>query len=268
MYKLVAIDIDGTLINDQRELTQEVYNEIQRVRDRGVKVVLCTGRPINGALPFAKKLNMTDKEDYIITFNGALVQNISTKEPIAQIPLSYNDLIDLYHLSLQLETPMHFFDKEAVYTPNRDISHYTLYEAYANEIPLRYRTVEEIPKGFTTPKVMFIDDPEKLDITISKIPEPFRERYAMVKSAPFFYEILHPEVSKGNAVKQLAERLSIKREEVICIGDGGNDLSMIEYAGCGVAMANAVPEVKAIAQFQTKSNNEHGVAYALQQLIP
>lgn len=268
MYKLVAIDIDGTLINDQRELTKEVYEEIQRVRSKGIKVVICTGRPINGALPFAEKLNMNGDDDFIITFNGALVQNLRTKKPVTQISLAYQDLIDLYHLSLQLQTPIHFFDDEAVYTPNRDISHYTLYEAYANRIPLRYRSIDEIPVDFRLPKVMFIDEPERLDQTIANIPESFKQKYSMMKSAPFFFEILHPEVTKGNAVKKLAEKFSIKREEVICIGDGGNDVSMIEYAGCGVAMANAVPEVKNVAKFHTRSNNENGVAYALQQLIP
>lgn len=85
----------------------------------------------------------------------------------------------------------------------------------------------------------------------------------MVKSAPFFYEILHPLVSKGNAVKHLAEKLGFEREEVMCIGDNGNDLSMIEYAGCGIAMENSIPELKAAADIVTTSNNEDGVAHAI-----
>jgi Cof subfamily protein (haloacid dehalogenase superfamily) len=94
----------------------------------------------------------------------------------------------------------------------------------------------------------------------------FWEKYTFVKSTPFFLEILDPRVSKGNAVRLLAEKLSIKQEEVICIGDGENDLSMIEYAGCGVAMANAESVVKEAAQFHTFSNNENGVAYAIEKL--
>ncbi|MDI4707197.1 HAD-IIB family hydrolase, partial [Pseudoalteromonas shioyasakiensis] len=77
---------------------------------------------------------------------------------------------------------------------------------------------------------------------------------------------VHPSASKGNAVKMLAEQLGIKQEETMTIGDNGNDLSMIEYAGCGVAMGNAIPEVKAAADFQTRSNNESGVAYAIRKL--
>lgn len=89
----------------------------------------------------------------------------------------------------------------------------------------------------------------------------------MVRSMPFYYEILHKDASKGNAVELLAGHLGIRREEVVCIGDNENDLTMIEYAGCGVAMGNAVPKVKAIADFETRTNNEHGVAYAIEKLV-
>ena len=114
---------------------------------------------------------------------------------------------------------------------------------------------------------MFIDEPERLNKVIAQIPASIKEKYMMVQSAPYFLEILHPEVSKGNAVKKLAEKLGIKQQEVMSIGDNGNDLSMIEYAGCGVAMENAIPEVKKSADFQTRSNNENGVAYAIQELV-
>ncbi|EKN66670.1 hypothetical protein BABA_14472 [Neobacillus bataviensis LMG 21833] len=267
MYKLVAIDVDGTLFNDQKEITKEVNEAIQAAKEKGVKIVVSTGRPIVGAQPIIEELKLTDEDEYVITFNGALVQNTHTNEVVSEISLSYQDLKVLYELSLQLDSPMHFFDSKNLYTPNKDISPYTVHESHINQIPLHYRAIEEIPKDFLLPKVMFIDDPERLDKIIAAIPNSFKEKYTMVKSTPFFLEILHPSVSKGNAVKQLAEKLGIKREEVICIGDGENDLSMVEYAGCGVAMGNAVQSVKAAAEFQTFSNNENGVAYAIEKLI-
>lgn len=267
LYKLVAIDVDGTLFNDRKEITKEVNEAIQAAKAKGVKVVVCTGRPIVGAQPIIEELKLTDEDEYVITFNGALVQNTHTNEVISEISLTYQDLKVLYELSLKLHSPMHFFDSKNVYTPNKDINQYTVYESHINQIPLHYRTMEEIPADFLIPKVMFIDEPEHLNNIISNIPDSFKEQFTWVKSAPYFLEILHPSVSKGNAVKQLAEKLSIKREEVICIGDGENDLSMVEYAGCGVAMGNAVPSVKKVAEFQTFSNNENGVAYAIEKLI-
>jgi Cof subfamily protein (haloacid dehalogenase superfamily) len=267
VYKLVAIDVDGTLFNDQREITKEVYEAIQAAKAKGVKVVICTGRPIVGVRPILEELKLVEEEQYVITYNGALVQNTYSEEVISETSLNFGDLRDLYQLSLQLQSPIHFFDTERLYTPNRDISYYTVYEAYANRVPLSFRTIEEVPEDMVIPKVMFIDEPERLTQIMAAIPASYRERYTMVQSAPFFLEILHPTVNKGNAVKQLAEKLGIKREEVICIGDGENDLEMVKYAGCGVAMANATASVKEVAAFQTRSNNEHGVAYAIEQLI-
>jgi Cof subfamily protein (haloacid dehalogenase superfamily) len=267
LYKLVAIDIDGTLMNDRKEITKEVNDAIQAAKAKGVKVVICTGRPIVGVQSIIEELKLNDEDEYVITFNGALVQNTHTQEVESQITLAYKDLKEIYELSLKLQTPLHYFDTENVYTPNKEISRYTIHEAHINQIPLHYRPIDEVPEDMLIPKVMFIDEPERLNTTIANIPESFWDKYTFVKSTPFFLEILDPRVSKGNAVKQLAEKLAIKREEVICIGDGENDLSMIEYAGCGVAMANAESVVKEVAQFHTLSNNENGVAYAIEKLI-
>jgi Cof subfamily protein (haloacid dehalogenase superfamily) len=267
LYKLIAIDIDGTLMNDRKEITKEVNDAIQAAKAKGVKVVICTGRPIAGVRSIIEELKLNDEDDYVITFNGALVQNTYTKDVESQITLTYQDLKEIYGLSQKINSPLHFFDTENLYTPNRDISRYTIHEAHINGISLHYRTIDEVPKDMLIPKVMFIDEPERLNQNMANIPESFWEKYTFVKSTPFFLEILDPSVSKGNAVKQLAEKLSIKQEEVICIGDGENDLSMIEYAGCGVAMDNAVSVVKEVAQFHTLSNNDNGVAYAIKKLV-
>jgi len=116
-------------------------------------------------------------------------------------------------------------------------------------------------------KVMFIDEPEILSAAIKKIPQEFYQKYTVVKSAPYFLEFLHIKANKGLGVKKLAEKLNIKKEEVICIGDAGNDTHMVEYAGLGVAMGNAVQELKDIADFVTLSNEEHGVAHVIDRFI-
>lgn len=267
MYKLIAIDIDGTLINDHHEITEKVKQTLDEAKERGIKIVLCSGRPIHGMEPYINELNLNQEGDYAIAYNGALVQDTSTKEAIVEVSLHHHDLEKLYELSLALKTPMHFFDTEALYTPNQDISKYTVIESYLNNIPLHYRRVEDIPVDTLLPKIMFIDNPEKLNQVIQALPSELHEQYTIVQSSPFFLEFVHSETSKGLAVKKLAEKLGIKQEEVMTIGDNGNDLSMIEYAGCGVAMGNAIPAVKEIADFETLSNNESGVAHAIKKLI-
>lgn len=267
MYKLIAIDMDGTLLNDRHEVPGEVKAALAEAKRQGVKIVLCSGRPIGGMRSYIDELILNEIGDYAIAYNGALVQNTHTKEAISEISLGHKDLVKLYNLSNELNTPMHFFDAENLYTPNADISEYTILESYLTKVPLHYRTVNEIPVHVSIPKIMYINDPANIDRIVHALPEDLSEQYTIVQSAPYFLEFVHPNVSKGNAVKMLTEELGIKKEEVMCIGDNENDLSMIQFAGCGVAMGNAIPEVKAAADFQTLTNNENGVAHAIEKLI-
>lgn len=266
MYKLIAIDMDGTLLNDRHEVPEDVKYTLSEAKKQGIKIVLCSGRPIGGIQSYIKALNLNQEGDFAIAYNGALVQDTHTNEVVAELSLGHADLVKLYELSMELKTPMHFFDTKGVYTPNADISDYTVLEAYLSEIPLGYRQVSDIPTNISIPKIMFVNHPDKLNRTIEELPKSLNKQYTIVQSAPYFLEFVHPSASKGNAVKMLAEQLGIKQEETMTIGDNGNDLSMIRYAGCGVAMGNAIPEVKAAADFQTRSNNESGVAYAIKKL--
>lgn len=258
--------MDGTLLNDRHEVPEDVKYTLAEAKKQGIKIVLCSGRPIGGIRSYIKALNLNQEGDFAIAYNGALVQDTHTNEVVAELSLGHADLVKLYELSMELKTPMHFFDTKGVYTPNADISDYTVLEAYLSEIPLGYRQVSDIPTNISIPKIMFVNHPDKLNRTIEELPKSLNEQYTIVQSAPYFLEFVHPSASKGNAVKMLAEQLGIKQEETMTIGDNGNDLSMIEYAGCGVAMGNAIPEVKAAADFQTRSNNESGVAYAIRKL--
>lgn len=267
MYKLIAIDIDGTLLNDIHQVPEEVKITLREAKKQGVKIVLCSGRPIVGMRQYLDEVGLTDPEDYAIAYNGALILNTNSGDVVANNSLDYQDLIKLYGLSLQLDTPMHFFDIDYVYTPNTLISKYTVLESYMNDIPLKYCNIEDFPSDLPIPCVCFVNDPEKLSQAIENIPDYYKEKYAFVQSAPHFSEFTHPEATKGNAVKKLAEQLGIKREEVMTIGDNGNDFSMIEYAGLGVAMENAIPELKEIANYITLSNNEHGVAHVIQKFV-
>lgn len=266
LYKLIAIDMDGTLLNDRHEVPEDVKHTLDEAKRQGIKIVLCSSRPIGGMRNYIKALNLDEEGDFVIAYNGSLVQDTHTNEVVAELSLGHDDLEKLYDLSVELKSPMHFFDAKGVYTPNADISEYTVLEAYLCNIPLGYRQVSDIPTNISIPKIMFIDNPDNLQRTIQALPEELNEQYTIVQSSPYFLEFVHPSASKGNAVKKLAEQLGIKQEEIMSFGDNGNDLSMIQYAGCGVAMGNAIPEIKEAADFQTLTNNESGVAYAIKKL--
>ncbi|MDD3015423.1 sugar-phosphatase [Pseudolactococcus chungangensis] len=264
--KLVAIDIDGTLVNNNREITPEVFDAIQKAKAAGVKIVIATGRPLLGVKNILESLNLLDAGDYVITYNGALVQATATGEAFIDEPLTYNDYLDIEMESRRLDTPLHSITMSTIYTHNRNISKFSVNEAYITGLPLKYRTAAEMSKHEII-KMMYIDEPEKLDATIAKLPPRFRERYTIVKSTPFYLEILNKNASKGLAVQHLAEKLGISHEETMAIGDEENDRSMLEAVGNPVVMANGNPELKKIAKYITKSNEASGVAHAINEWV-
>ena len=266
-YKLIALDIDGTLINSSLQLTESVKNTIAKAKAEGVKVVLCTGRPLKGVEKFLDELNLKEDGDYAATFNGALVQNTFTESPICHLTLNYENLVDLYNLSLEVGSRSHFYDTKTLYTFNKDVSDYTVVESYLTGAHLNITTIEDISKDISMSKFMMIDHPEILDECIKKIPKSYFEKYTIVRSMPFFLEFLNKEANKGSGIERLAAELGIKQEEVICVGDAENDKHMIEYAGLGVAMGNATSQIKDIADYITLSNDDDGVAHVINKFI-
>jgi len=140
-----------------------------------------------------------------------------------------------------------------------------VHESFVATIPLVFCEAEKMDPNMTFLKVMMIDEPEILDKAITRIPQEVKEKYTVLKSAPYFLEILDKRVTKGTGVKSLAEVLNIQPEEVMAIGDQENDIAMLEYAGVGVAMENAIDAAKEAANFVTRSNLEDGVAYAIEK---
>ncbi|EHJ56850.1 cof-like hydrolase [Streptococcus urinalis FB127-CNA-2] len=264
--KLVAVDIDGTLINDDRKITDDVLSAVKDAKKAGVKVMLATGRPIAGVEQLLYELDLKDEGDYVITFNGSLVQDTATGEEIVKETMTYEDYLDIEFLSRKLGLHMHAITKEGIYTANRDIGKYTIHEATLVNMPVYYRTPEEMASKDIV-KMMMIDEPDVLDKAIKLIPKEFYDKYNIVKSTPFYLEFMAKQVSKGNAIKHLAERLSIDMSETMAIGDAENDRAMLEVVGNPVVMENGTPEIKEIAKYITKSNNESGVAYAIRKWV-
>lgn len=265
--KLIAIDMDGTLLLPDHTISPAVKAAIASAREQGVNVVLCTGRPFAGVESYLRELHMDKPNDYCITYNGALVQKASDGSTVAQTALSYDDYCYLEQLSRDVGTHFHALDRHTLYTANRDISYYTVHESFIANIPLVFSEPENMDKNGAYLKVMMIDEPAILDKAIAQIPDDVYERYTLLKSSPYFLEILDKRVNKGTGVKALAETLGIKQEEVMTLGDQENDIAMLEYAGIGVAMENAIDKVKDVSNFVTKSNLEDGVAYAIEKFV-
>jgi Cof subfamily protein (haloacid dehalogenase superfamily) len=265
MIKLVAIDLDGTLLDPNRQITAEVKTAVKKAKAAGVKIVITTGRPLPGVVDILKALELTDQSDYVITYNGGLVQRATGEEFIKET-LSSEDWLDLDAAARKIGLPIHAITREGIYTPNHDVGRYTVQEAQMVKMPLYIRQPEDIA-ALEIAKVMMVDEPAALDDGIAYLPFEFFERYNVVKSTPYYLEFMNKKASKGSAVQHLAEKLSFDLDEVMAIGDEENDRSMLEVAGCPVVMENGKSELKKIAKYVTKSNAKSGVAYAINEWV-
>lgn len=264
--KLVAVDIDGTLLNNKREITPQVFSAVQDAKAAGVKVVIATGRPIAGVRNLLEDLELNEAGNYVVTFNGGLVQDTLTGQELIKETLTYEDYLDIEFLSRKLGVHMHAITKDGIYTANRDIGKYTVYESSLVNMPVYYRTPEEMADKEIV-KTMYIDEPEILDQVIAKLPQELYDKYTLVKSAPFYLEIVKKTVSKGAAILHLAEKLGLSVDQTMAIGDEENDRAMLEVVGHPVVMENGNPEIKKIAKYITKSNEESGVAHAIREWV-
>lgn len=263
--KLIAIDMDGTLLLPDHSVSPAVKDAIAQARSQGIRVVITTGRPFAGVADYLKTLGMVEEHDYCITYNGALVQKASDGSTVAQTALNYDDYRYLEAMARQVGSHFHALDRNTLYTANRDISRFTVHEAAVTGIPLVFCEAENMDPATQFLKVMMIDEPAVLDAAIARLPAEVRERYTVMKSSPFYLEMLDKRVNKGTGVKLLADALHLTPQEVMAIGDQENDIAMIQYAGTGVAMGNAIPSVKEAANVVTATNLDDGVAVAIRQ---
>lgn len=265
MYKLIALDMDGTLLNPSKEISKANAEAIRKARAKGKKVIIATGRPLVGIKKYLDHLEMNGEDDYVVAFNGALVQSIKTGEVLSQTTLTIADYVELYDLSVTLDVNVQALTEDLVLTPK--YNPYSEVECKINHIGYIEGPVSEVPEETTIVKVMFVDDPKKLDAIIPMLPAPIVEKYTIVRSADIFLEFLHKSVNKGTGVKAVAEALGLEAAQVIAVGDAGNDIDMIEYAGLGVAMENAYDEVKDAADHVTLSNEKDGVAAVIKKFM-
>ena len=263
--KMIALDMDGTLLNPQHEITVAVKSAIEEAKAKGILVVLASGRPYIGMQRYIAELGLNIPGQYCISYNGGLVQRAEDGQPILETTLGMDDYHFFEQLARELNVHFQALDKQHLYTPNQDISRYTVHESEITGIPLRFRSVDAMDPSLRFPKLMMVDEPEALDNAIRQLPAELFDRYTLVKSASHYLEILDKTVSKGNSVRHLAEQLGFSAEEVLAVGDHENDLTMLAWAGYGVAMGNAIDAVKEQAAYHTSSNREDGVAKAIHQ---
>lgn len=266
--KLVAIDIDGTLINDQRVVTPKTVAAIKKASAARIQVVLCTGRPMTGVAPFLKQLGLADSDqEYVVAFNGGLAQ--TTKgQVVVNYTVSFDDYVDILGFATKHDVKSIIETQDYIYTTNQDISPVAVHESELVFMPMRYRSLDQlniVRDQIVIGKFMMTDDKDKLDRAYQALPTELADRFKIVRSEDYYLEFVNNQAGKGATLEALCDHLKIQSDEVMAIGNAQNDESMIEFAGLGVAMGNSIPSTLAKADVVVAGNNHDGVAEAIEK---
>lgn len=266
MIKLCTIDLDGTLFDKNKKVSDENKKAISLAKQNGCKIVIATGRPYPGILNLIKELNLNEPGDFIICYNGSKIINTNTHEYVFVNTMSGKDVKELYQESKRLGVNFHAFRKNEELITD-EYNPYTDVEMTINNLDCTLVNFNDIKDDDEFLKCMMVSSDENVTRCIEKINPIYPEKYSMVRSAKIFLEFLAPGIDKGSGLEFMANYYGISMDETMAIGDAGNDLSMILKAHIGVAMDNSFPNIKEAANYITTSNEESGVAHAINKFI-
>ena len=265
MYKLIATDLDGTLLDPDRNISEANADSIKTAMSHGMHFVIATGRPIEGILHIAGKLDLVRPGQYAIGFNGAVVYELNPLRQIYSCCISGKEVKQMALKAEELNVNYHAFSTTRGLLASKP-NQWTDVEMTLNKIGCTMLDFSTIPDDEEFQKFMFCGSAEEVQ-GIMKDVDVYRSDYTVTRSAFCFLEVLNIQASKGNGLRHLCEIIGIDRTETVSFGDEQNDISMIEYAGLGVAMANAVPEVKKAADLITESNVNDGLAKVVDRIV-
>lgn len=265
-YKVIVLDLDGTLTNSKKEITKPTKEALLDIQKRGYKVVLASGRPTPGVVKLATELELEKYGGYILSYNGAKIINCQTNETIFQKTLPPNVIPDLYNIAMESNIGIISYDTTKVIVGNR-IDDYIKYEANLNG--LEFEVVDDFVNyiNFPVNKCLMTGEHEKLLQVQEKLKAKYNSYLSIYFSEPYFLEIMPQNIDKAQSLLTLLNTIGISSEEMICCGDGFNDISMIQIAGLGVAMENAQDLVKKAADYITLSNDEDGILHVIKKFL-
>ncbi len=264
-YKLIAVDVDGTLLDSNSSLSDETREAVKKAVEKGVIFTISTGRPIQGVRPLMKQMDLEEYDFPVITYNGAMALTYKTGEIIYSQNLSKEDARQIIELGRKLKTDVMVWANNNLYT--LELNQKALdYSSISKVTPYEIDDLDKVLDLGVT-KVLWYDEVETIARYEREIGSELGDNVNFHSSRPYFLEFVDKRASKAIAMEKIGQKYNISREEMIAVGDGFNDISMIEYAGMGVAMGNAAPEVKEKAKFVTLSNDEHGVAHVIYTFI-
>ena len=266
-YKLLVLDVDGTLLNDEREISKRTLAALLKVQQMGVRIVLASGRPTYGLMPLAKVLELGNYGGFVLSYNGCQIIKAQNGEILFERRINPEMLPYLEKKARKNGFAIFTYHDDTLITDSPD-NEYIKNEALLNNLKIIREDEFSTAIDFAPCKCMLVSDKEKALIGLE---QHWEKRLAgtldAFRSEPYFLEVVPCGVNKANTLGALLEHLGVTREEVIAVGDGVCDVTMLQLAGMGVAMGHSQDSVKVCADYVTASNEEDGVALAVEKLI-
>lgn len=266
-YKLLVLDVDGTLLNDEREISKRTLAALLKVQQMGVRIVLASGRPTYGLMPLAKTLELGNYGGFVLSYNGCQIIKAQNGEILFERRINPEMLPYLEKRARKNGFAIFTYHDDTLITDSPD-NEYIKNEALLNNLKIIREDEFSTAIDFAPCKCMLVSDKEKALIGLE---QHWEKRLAgtldAFRSEPYFLEVVPCGVNKANTLGALLEHLGVTREEVIAVGDGVCDVTMLQLAGMGVAMGHSQDSVKVCADYVTASNEEDGVALAVEKLI-
>lgn len=257
--KVLILDIDGTLTNSKKEITPKTLEALLDIQRQGHTVIIASGRPAHGVKWISDLLQLEQYGGYILCFNGAKITNVKTKEVVYQKCFPKEYIAPLYEYAMVHDMGLVTYEEDTVIAATRMDEHMEC-EARLNHMNLK--KVDDFVSyvDFDVNKCLFTAESDKAPDLERELAAQYEGVLSIYRSEPFFIEVMPFGVDKAASLDRLFRMIRVDREDTIACGDGFNDMSMIQYAGVGVAMVNAQEEVKKVADVVTdKSNDEDGL---------
>lgn len=266
--KLVALDLDGTTLREDKTFSPRLIKVISALQSRGVTVAICSGRAPESVQGFGQQLHLDAGHGYCVCFNGgALINLADIKKDLFVSSIDAEGLIDIEREARAHGCVIHAYSTRRVLLTESDIV-FTEMEIASSMQPFeRVLFPSEVASSEQVYKIIAVGDSHKLDAMREALPADFNERFNIARTHPNFLEFMHHSCSKGNTLEHLCALIGITMENVVSFGDAENDIEMVKMAGVGVAMANAMPTLKAVTPYRALNYMDDGVAIYLEQLF-
>lgn len=265
-HKLIAVDLDGTLVRSDQSLSQRTVDTIIRVQEMGVKVAVASGRPTYGTARVADTLRLQDFGGYVISYNGGEIYDWRTKERLHAQTLDKDVIPYIYTYAREHETPIMTYVGKEVVSEVED-NEYILYSSMRNGMSIRKvnNFVKAVQEADVV-KCIIVGAPTLLPALEAELQDSLKGVAGAFRSEPFFLEIVPKGIDKRKGLAILLDKIGMRREDLLAFGDGYNDIPMLQFAGTGVAMGNAAAEIKQAADMVTRSNDDDGIAELLEKI--